>query len=447
MVSQAGNKTEFRLWREYQLARRSALSWGDKCFNQSLSMNPGMDEKEWHYLVGMEVRGPVSLDEISRLLASGGISADVMIASRASPRLRPATEVLQEARAGAAAVPPPLSAERAERNFLDKIGDTLNSMAGTEKLEGFSLQEMFSETFSRRSAAEMEDYFIVGTERTTPKITEVQTGWPKPWLFMRFLLFFFVLYAGFVMAYQHFNNDNLVPGLIVMGASAMPLATLILFFELNTPRNVSIYRLVVLVGLGGITSLAISLFGYDITRLNWLGASSAGIVEELGKLLALILIVRGTRYKYILNGMLFGAAIGAGFACFETAGYAYRAARSGTAQDILSVLWLRGMLAPLMHVAWTAMVGAALWRVKGANPLSFSMFINPKFYRVLLFAMALHMLWNWHQLNPPFYLKEIVLGAAAWFVIWGLVQQGLRQVRDEQRAVIAATEPTKTAPA
>ena len=242
------------------------------------------------------------------------------------------------------------------------------------------------------------------------------------------------------MAYQHFNNDNLVPGLIVMGASAMPLATLILFFELNTPRNVSIYRLVILVGLGGITSLAISLFGYNIGKLDWLGASSAGIVEEVGKLLALIIIVRGTRYKYILNGMLFGAAVGAGFACFETAGYAYRAARGGTQQDVLSVLWLRGMLAPLMHVAWTAMVGAALWRVKGAKPLSFSMFINPRFYRVLLFAMALHMLWNWHQLNPPFYLKEIVLGAAAWFVIWGLVQQGLRQVRDEQRAVIAESE-------
>ena len=160
-------------------------------------MNPDMDEKEWHYLVGMEVRGPVSLDEISRLLASGGITADVMIASRTSPRLRPAVEVIQEVRAGAPAVAPPLpQTSPLQRNFLDQIGDTLNQVAGTEKLEGFSLQEMFSETFTRRSVAEMEEYFIVGTERTTPKITEVQTGWPKPWLFMRFLLFFFVLYAG-----------------------------------------------------------------------------------------------------------------------------------------------------------------------------------------------------------------------------------------------------------
>ncbi len=397
-------------------------------------MNPGMDQKDWHYLIGMEVHGPVSLNEISSLIGAGTIAPDVMIASRESPRLRSAGEVLKEAR-GEAVLPPLLPQSLpAQRSLFDRIGESLNSMADTEKLEGFSLQEMFSETFSRRYATEMEDYFIVGTERTTPKITEVQTGWPKPWLFMRFLLFFFVLYAGFVTIYQYSGNVNLVPGLIILGASAMPLATLILFFELNTPRNVSIYRLAILVGLGGLTSLAVSLIGYDIGHLSWLGASSAGIIEELGKLIALVLIVRGARYKYILNGMLFGAAVGAGFACFETAGYAYREAPYG-AQRMLSVIWERGMLSPFMHVAWTAMVGAALWRVKGGDRLSWRHFLNPRFYRVLFFAMILHMLWNFHRIDLQFYLKEIALGAAAWFVIWGLVQQGLRQVRDEQTRV------------
>lgn len=411
-------------------------------------MNPGMDQKEWHYLVGGEVRGPVSLNDVSTLLDAGTLAPDVMIASRESPRLRPAAEVLREARAEIASPPPtPPSAPAplpTQRNLFDRIGETLNSVAGTEKLEGFSLHEMFSEIFTRRSSAEMEDYLIVGTERTTPKITEVQTGWPKPWLFMRFLFFFFVLYAGFVTIYQYSRNQNLVPGLIILGASAMPLATLILFFELNTPRNVSIYRLAILVGLGGLTSLTVSLIGFDFGHLSWLGESSAGIVEELGKLIALVLIVRGTRYKYILNGMLFGAAVGAGFACFESAGYAYRYAPAGT-QTMLSVIWERALFAPLMHVAWTAMVGAALWRVKGGERLSFKHFLDPRFYRVLLFAMALHMIWNFHRFDLEFHLKEIALGAAAWFVIWGLVQQGLRQVRDEQRLFLAAEKPPATA--
>ena len=50
-----------------------------------------------------------------------------------------------------------------------------------------------------------------------------------------------------------------------------------------------------------------------------------GVVEETSKLLAVIFVTyaaRGARYPYQLNGILFGAAVGAGFACSETLGYA-----------------------------------------------------------------------------------------------------------------------------
>ena len=45
----------------------------------------------------------------------------------------------------------------------------------------------------------------------------------------------------------------------------------------------------------------------------------AGVVEEVAKLLTVVVVMRSTRYKYILNGILFGATVGAGFAAFETA--------------------------------------------------------------------------------------------------------------------------------
>jgi RsiW-degrading membrane proteinase PrsW (M82 family) len=409
-----------------------------------MSAENGKDD--WHYLAGIEVRGPVTIEQLSGLVAAGTLPDATLVASKNSGQWRPVSEVFREQRQAKAAqsgLPPlPQSKDTPQpgRSILGQIGDTINQVTETEKLEGFSAREMFSDILKGRTAAEMENYLIVGTAQTTPKMSEVETGWPKPWLFMRCLMFFFVLYAGFVAAFDHFRNPNLIPGLIIIGTSAMPLATLVLFFELNTPKNVSAYRLIVLVGLGGIASLAISLFGFDITKLDWLGASGAGIVEELGKLAALVLIVRGKRYKYILNGMLFGAAVGAGFALFESAGYAYRAGILYGAREMLGIIWTRALLAPFMHVAWTAMVGAALWRVKGAEPITIDTFGNPKFYRILLFAMMLHMLWNcpW---NPPLMLKYIVLGAAAWFVIGGLVQQGLRQVRDEQRAALAAIEP------
>lgn len=422
-------------------------------------MSAGTQQQQWHYLVGTDVRGPVTFEELSRLIASGSIPGSVLVATPGADRWQPAADIFRAASGGPPPPPPPPPPPDAPgKSFLDQIGDTINQVAGTEKLEGFKLGEVFSEAFTRRSAAEMEEYLIIGTARTTPAITDVQTGWPKPWLFMRFLIFCVIIYAGFVYACQHFSNIKLVPGLIFMGAFSMPLATLILFFELNTPRNVSIYRLIILLGLGSVVSLGISLFGYDTGALEWLKASSAGIIEELGKLLTLLLIVRGTRYKYILNGMLFGAAVGAGFGAFETAGYAFSNSAGGdgfleyyifglahtnngseallfATREATNTIWIRGLLAPLMHVAWTAMVGAALWRVKGDKPISREMFLNPRFYRVLLLAMALHMLWNWGDFRLPYNLKYLLLGAVAWFVIFGLVQQGLRQVRDEQRAV------------
>src|SRR5439155_9713027 len=108
------------------------------------------------------------------------------------------------------------------------------------------------------------------------------------------------------------------------------------------------------------------------------------------------------------------------------------------AHSMLENVAFRGMLAPLMHVPWTAMVGAALWRAKQSRRTALASLAEPQFLRVLLLAMLLHILWNVPCPEPPFQPKEFLLGAAAWFVIWGLVQQGLHEVRDEQRALTAA---------
>ena len=62
------------------------------------------------------------------------------------------------------------------------------SAIGIEKLKGFSLSDLFSEVFSRHSRAEVENYFTIGTEKSTPDILEVDASWPKPWLFTRMII-------------------------------------------------------------------------------------------------------------------------------------------------------------------------------------------------------------------------------------------------------------------
>jgi protease PrsW len=316
--------------------------------------------------------------------------------------------------------------------MLQSIGNHISSLASTEKLEGFSLREFFSEVFKKRDASELDDYFVVGTSRTTPAIEDVPTSWPKPWFFFRVLMFLGLVYLGFYLAFQQFGNPKLIPGLIMMGSLAVPLATVILFFELNVLRNISFNRVLMLVASGGIVSLFVASIGFSVSDLGWLGASQAGIVEEIGKLLAVIIVARTFKGKYILNGLLYGAAVGAGFAFFESAGYAFEfLTKSGSADVMFNVIQVRAFLTPFGHVAWTAIAAGALWRVKSDQRFRLHLLLDGSFLKTMAIPVLLHMAWD-APFSSPFDLHLIVLGVIGWFVVFGLVQQGLRQIRDEQ---------------
>ena len=319
-------------------------------------------------------------------------------------------------------------------SFLGGIGDRISEVAGGEKIEGFKLSEMFSEIWRKRTDEDMESYFAVGTPCNTPKLTEVDPSWPKPWFFFKTFLLTVIVYWGLAFAYEEFKNDNLLPGLLVMGSFVMPMTLLILFFEINVLRNVPLYQVLKLALLGGILSLILSLFLYQWTKLgetnNWFGALGVGLVEETGKAAALLLVLNKLKYRWILNGMLFGAAIGAGFAGFESAGYAYHYG--------LEVITTRGVLAICGgHVLWTALVGGALWRVRGGEKFASGMLGDPGFLRAFGLAVAMHMVWD-SPLNLPLHLKNIALGFVVWVALLSYVQTGLRQIRSAQTS--SATE-------
>jgi protease PrsW len=232
----------------------------------------------------------------------------------------------------------------------------------------------------------------------------------------------------------------------VVGSFVVPLSVLIFFFETNVRRNVSLYQVLKLLFFGGILSLIFSLILFKVIAINALGASVAGLVEEPGKLLALFLVVNIPKYKYTHNGLLFGAAVGTGFAAFESAGYALTIGLStGQPQVIFDIILVRGMLAPFAHIVWTAMSAAALWKVKGDRPFTFDMVQDSRFLRVFGIAVVLHMLWN-SPLDLPLFGKYIALGLVAWTVILALIQDGLQQLRVEKVAAMEQQSSGNIAP-
>lgn len=352
---------------------------------------------------------------------------------------------------GRPAAPKPAQPVQHKR-LLSELGERITEFTDTSPLEGFSLGQMFSEVFKSRSHEEVEDYLVVGTAHTTPALANVATGWPKPWLFLRVLFFVAAVYLLFLISLPYFGNPRFIPGFIFIGSLAVPLATLILFFELNTPRNVSFYSLLMLIAFGGILSLIATSIAGQFQVLDWIGPPSAGIVEEFAKLATVVVVCRQVKHKYILNGMLFGAAIGTGFAVFESAGYAQDALiygiskmnnwnkffAAGGAGFLNTQILTRAWLSPFGHVVWTAIAAGALWRVKKEGVFHLGM-LNKTFWKTFSVPILCHMLWDSKAamgIADPGILNygvTLILGVVSWYVAFKLVQEGLKQVRAMQQ--------------
>ena len=332
----------------------------------------------------------------------------------------------------------------ADENPTGRIHAKVASAIGIEKLKGFKLSDLFSEVFSKHSRAEVENYFTIGTEKSTPDILDVDASWPKPWLFTRMIIASLFLYFLLWLGWKMWGNTKLLPGLMLIGSFAIPISTLILFVELNVRRNVSLYMVVRLAFLGGVLSLLIThLLPSTIAFLsplfgNWsglLGNSIAGPLEESAKVLAMVVVASAAKYRFKLNGLLVGAAVGTGFAAFESAGYAFEVLLTGGGVDNMVLnINMRGLLSPFCHIVWSAISGCALWRVINGQKFNWRMLCDERFIRLLLVPVFLHMIWN-APFQLPYFGKFIILGFVGWFVCFSLVQEGLHEIAEEQKAV------------
>ena len=317
-------------------------------------------------------------------------------------------------------------------NLFSKVGLKVGQIAQTEQVKFSSVKPLFKEIFASHDAIELEAYFAVGLPSTTPTIEEMETEL-KPWVFIRCMLFFALSFLLLWIGWAKYHNINLIPGIILVGSFAFPFSFIIFFFECNLPRNISLYTVVKYFVWGGILGILFSLFLFDndLGTTSIFGASVAGIIEEPAKLAAVLLLARSRDFNWSLNGICLGAAVGAGFAAFESAGYALNILLiSGNMDTMLDNIYLRGLLSPFAHVIWTAIAAGAFWRVKKSGGFEFNMLLKEKFLRPMIFVMALHFLWN----SPipsmlPFFLGYILLGIIGWILVLGLVFGGIKEIQ------------------
>lgn len=394
----------------------------------------------WYYYSQSGKNGPYSEAEMLHLLENRTIDRDTFVVNDQLNDWIPLRESTLDRHAADRG-----KTSRAAPNsggWVDSATEKINTMIGEKGPVDLNLRSLFSAVFQSHSRDEAEQIFMRGTSLTTPKEDELSTQWPRPWLFSRLFLLFCTICLMLYLCYTLFNTESAVSGLILIGSFAVPIVLVVFFFETNVPCNISILRVGEMFLYGGVASIVVTLILYDFVPVNVppygidpFTAVTIGIIEETGKLIIVIWFIKRMNTKFILNGLLIGAVIGAGFAAFESAGYVlstldrFTLDQLARRDDFLYVILLRAWESIGTHAIWTGIAGAAVVKVKQARSFQSKLLFHAPFLKLFAVPILLHALWDMSlPVMDNVLIKPAALIVAGWLFVFVLIHSGLRQI-------------------
>jgi RsiW-degrading membrane proteinase PrsW (M82 family) len=253
-----------------------------------------------------------------------------------------------------------------------------------------------------------------------PEGSRPGTSWRR--VFLTGLLFYIAsLFALMVTA-----NPNLFPTVVMVGNFLIPITYVAFFYQhrhlsgltLGSTAKGFIYG-----GLLGViaASLLEPLF---ISRLDFATAFVVGLIEEFAKILGILVIARQLRHDSELDGIILGAAAGMGFAALESNGYAFSAflRSGGSLSATVGVTMLRGILSPVGHGTWTAILAGVLFRESEPDRFRF----NFKVFGAYLTVVILHGLWDGlpsaitsiFGAGLDIVIGQVIVGGAGFYILW-----------------------------
>ncbi|WP_344027821.1 PrsW family glutamic-type intramembrane protease [Streptomyces luteireticuli] len=228
---------------------------------------------------------------------------------------------------------------------------------------------------------------------------------PVSHLWLRCLLGGLALWVLAVVVTVTTQNTNLLPTLILLGSFLTP-GCFALWAAERYGRELGAGLLISCFVVGGVLGvLGASVLEYYLLHPSvWLFLG-VGLIEEAVKAAALVLLVRRRReIRGVRAGLVLGAAVGFGFAAFESSGYAFNALFTvrGTIslRGLVETEVLRGLLAPFGHGLWTAILGGALFGCRRDGRFH----LTGRVWATYLGVSVLHALW------------DSVNGIAVWLV-------------------------------
>lgn len=334
------------------------------------------------------------------------------------------------------------------------VASKVNQAIGYNDHVEVKFKEFFVAVPKHHSHVEAERLLTCGTPETTPGPSDITAVWPRPWVYSRVFVVLLATLLLDVALVSVYGNPLGMPSLMFLGAALMPVTVLVFFFETNVPRNVSFATTLEILFVGGMASLLAIYFNplLAYSDTGEIGPSLVtGLVEEVAKAVVTIVVLsRMKDRRYVLNGLLVGAAVGAGFDMFETAGYVYEAAMESGFDGAIASVIDRAPTALGAHVAWAAAEGGAFVLCYGEVGFSWRHVADKRFLGILCTCIVLHGIWDsfiadsvfdfFLQVTGSTFVATILgyalLTIAIWIVIDVLLNRGLKQVNE-----VAAGQP------
>jgi RsiW-degrading membrane proteinase PrsW (M82 family) len=162
----------------------------------------------------------------------------------------------------------------------------------------------------------------------------------------------------------------LLPTVVLLGSFLVPVVGVVWYLDHDPSPAISPRRILtgfIIAGVLGVLAAAVLEF-WLVYGPGLFGNLKVGLIEELVKGVAIVLVAWGLRPHSLRDGMVLGATIGFGFAALESSGYALASlfvVQGGHLYLSLTSLvfteLVRGVLAPFGHGLWSAIVGGMIF--------------------------------------------------------------------------------------
>ncbi len=250
----------------------------------------------------------------------------------------------------------------------------------------------------------------------------------------------FLLFSLSLFALESTGNPNLFPTVTMLGTFLIPITYVVFLYDHQSLSSLTPLGLALGFVYGGVlgVSAAAMLEPLFIHHLAFSTAFIVGFAEEFAKLLGVIALGWRMKNKSEINGILLGAAAGMGFASLESSGYAFTAflLSHGNIDAVVNIMLMRGLLSPLGHGTWTAILAGVLFHESknGRFRLTFNL------VKAYILVSILHGLWDslptllstLPVTGLDFFAGEAIVGGIGLAILWMRWEEAKKRQKQEE---------------